>query len=137
MFWIRILLFGLFGLVAQVAFGSLKSLALGRDRTLSCNTSLWFVPLFALIALAYPFIYFKVSRFGLLFRGLSYMFAFFIGQYVIGWLMDKAGIRPWSHDGKLAVSGGLIDFAYAPVWFFLGLGIERIWPYVTRMASHI
>ena len=137
MILIKFVLFGIVGIFTELVFSALKNAFVRRDWSLSGETSLWMVPVYGLIAFIYPFVHFKVSTFGIVFRGLAYMIVFFVIQLIVGWALSRFKMCPWSYKGKLSVANGLINLAYAPLWFIVGLLIEFIYPFVSQIASLI
>ena len=131
----KFLVFGFLGLFIQLSYNALKSLVINKNWSLVGEVSLWMIPLYGLIVFVYPYTYFKVSSYGIVMRGIAYMLVFFIVQFVIGWILNRFRACPWQYNGKLAVAGGIIDFSYAPIWFAAGLLIEKINPFVSKIAS--
>ena len=65
-------------------------------------------------------------------RGLVYMFGIYIVEYITGAALKKlTGGHIWQYTGKYNLHGQ-IQLAHAPVWFIIGLVVER---YYDTMVS--
>ena len=130
---IRFVLFGMLGIVAMVVATAVKSSIVQRRLNLNGEASLILFPLFGIIALMYPIIAIRIGFLPWYGRGVVYMLAFYIVQFVVGLLLTKLGICPWRYSkGSLQ---GLVRIADAPVWYASGLMVEWIYPYVKMTAN--
>lgn len=129
----QFLIFGTMGMVAEVVFTSIKRLFTERVYELKGETSIWMFPIYGLIAFFYPPIFYRINSFPWFVRGMIYMLMFYIIEYVSGYVLRKLKVCPWEYPGKYSLNG-LIYFPYAPIWFFAGLGIEKIYPVVVRFT---
>ena len=130
---IRFILFGMLGIVAMVLATAVKSSVVNRRLELVGEASLIHFPLFGIIALIYPIIAIRIGFLPWYGRGVVYMLAFYIVQYLMGLVLTKIGICPWSYSkGSFQ---GLIRIADAPVWYAAGLLVEWIYPYVKMTAN--
>ncbi|MBI4211415.1 MAG: hypothetical protein HY540_02135 [Deltaproteobacteria bacterium] len=126
----RFLYLGSLGLLTDLTFGALKNLITQKDLGLRGETSLWKFPLYGLIPFLFPLISNRVEIYPWWGRGLVYMAAFFLIEYLAHWIYEKLRIQPWSYSGRYALQGR-ISLLHAPVWFGGGLLIEWIYPFIT------
>ena len=130
---LRFVLFGILGIVAMVVATAVKSSVTKRSLELTGEASLVHFPLFGIIALMYPIIAIRIGFLPWYGRGVVYMLAFYIVQFVVGLLLTKLGLCPWRYaKGSLQ---SLIRIADAPVWYASGLLVEWIYPYVKMTAN--
>lgn len=129
---ITFIAFGIIGMVVEVAFGAIKSLK-ERSYALRGSTSLWTFPIYGLIAIIYPMIAIRIGSLPWYGRGIVYMVAIYIVEFVAGWLLTKLTVCPWKYPDKWSIQG-LIYLPYAPLWFGFGLGVEWLWPKVKAIS---
>ena len=127
------LIFGILGLASALVVSAAKRSISAKRLELSGEVSLILFPVFGLIILLYPIVAVRISGLPWYGRGAVYMFAFFLVQYILGFLLTKAGRCPWSYSGKGSL-GGLVHISDAPLWFASGLGIEHVYPWVKAAA---
>ena len=130
---LRFLMFGILGIFAEVAFTGLAAAVTKRDRSLTGESSLLMLPIYGLIAVLFPLIAIHLGTFPWWGRGLVYMLAFFVVEYLTGLGLTRLGVCPWKYSSKYAING-LISLPYAPVWFLAGLGVEWIYPWIKAMS---
>lgn len=123
------LIFGILGIAAAIIVSAMKRSIASRKLELNGEVSLVLFPIFGLLIIIYPLIAIRVSSLPWYGRGVVYMIAFFVIQYVAGFILTKMNRCPWSYSGKGSL-GGLIHFSDAPLWFASGLVIERAYPFV-------
>ena len=68
-----------------------------------------------------------LAPFSFFVRGIVYMLAIFVGEYLVGIAMKKADICPWDYSGAALSIQGVIRLDYAPVWFAAGLLFETVY----------
>ena len=122
--WLFIV-YGILGIFGEVVYTSLKSLIRERSLRLQGRTYLWMFPIYGLIALLFG----PVHRFMLDWpwplRGLGYMLVIYAVEYVSGALLQRlTGEHIWHYKGRYNLHGH-IQLAHAPVWFAVGLLVER------------
>lgn len=127
------LIFGLLGISFAIVVSAAKRSFSSKSLDLTGEVSLMLFPLFGLIIVLYPLIAVRVSALPWYGRGIAYMLAFFIVQYIAGFILTKAGRCPWSYSGKGSL-GGLINISDAPLWFASGLAVEHVYPWVKAAA---
>ncbi|OGQ21917.1 MAG: hypothetical protein A3I05_00305 [Deltaproteobacteria bacterium RIFCSPLOWO2_02_FULL_44_10] len=130
----RFIIFGFLGMLAEIIFGALKEILRHRDFQLIGQTSLWVFPLYGLIAFLFPLLAHRVGEFPWWGRGLIYMMAFSLVQYVSGWVLDRFGLCPWHFASKYSING-LVSFLQLPLWFGAGLLVEWSYPYIMAMSQ--
>lgn len=132
----QFLIFGTLGMLAEVVFNSVKGLLMERTYELKGHTSVWMFPIYGLIALIFPLVSYRIGAFPWFIRGIVYMVLFYVVEYVSGIVLRKMRVCPWEYPAKYSLNG-LIYFPYAPVWFLVGLGVERIYPTVLALSRAI
>jgi len=132
----QFMVFGAVGMVAEVVFSSIKRLLSERTYELKGETSVWMFPIYGLIAFIFPLVSFRIGSLPWFVRGLIYMLLFYIVEYVSGLVLRKLKVCPWNYPAEYSLNG-LIYFPYAPVWFFAGLGVEKIYPAVIALSRAI
>ncbi len=130
---IRLLLFGMLGLLASLIITVAKKSIVARRLDLNGEASLVLFPLCGLGAILFPLIAMRVSSMPWYGRGAVYMAAFFVVQYLAGLGLSRLNACPWNYSGKGSL-GGLIRIADAPLWFGLGLATERAYPFIKAAA---
>ena len=131
----QFILCGILGWIAEIIFTGLIDIVKNKRFSLTSTTYLWMFPIYGLLAFLYPPLHDFIAGYEWYIRGAIYMFAFFIVEYVTGWILLKAtGNYVWHYTSKFNLSG-LIQLPHAPVWFFAGLGFEKIYPYVVKLSA--
>lgn len=127
------LIFGILGIASALVVSAAKRSFSARKLQLSGEVSLILFPVFGLIIALYPLIAIRISTLPWYGRGVVYMFAFFVVQYIVGFILTKAGHCPWNYSGKGSL-GGLVHASDAPLWFTSGLVVEHVYPWVKAAA---
>lgn len=126
---VRFFIYGLLGWCFEVFSTAVTEKALGKqsDWRLVGHSYLWMFPIYGLLApLGEPVHDALRSHFWLL-RGLIYVLGIWAVEFATGWLLRKLiGRCPWDYSNFRWNVQGLITLEYAPVWFVLGLGFERL-----------
>lgn len=124
-------LFAVVGLGLEVVETALLDLRKAKDRRLMGYSSIWYIPFYAVLPLAY-FHFFHEALFALPFyaRGVIYPLSFWAGEYLsMGLLRLVLGKSP-SEDSYYRSRWnvqGLIRLDLAPVWICFGFIFE--WMY--------
>lgn len=119
------LLFGMLGMVGEVVFSAISSLIRQQSWKLEGHSYLWMLPIYGLIAFLFPLVNGLVASWPWWGRGLSYMVVIFVVEYISGALLKKITRGPvWHYTGRFNLHGH-IQLTYAPVWFAVGLLVER------------
>lgn len=132
----QFMIFGTIGMLAEVVFNSIKGLLAERSYELKGHTSVWMFPIYGLIAFVFPLVSFRLGSLPWFVRGVIYMLLFYIVEYVTGLILRKLKVCPWNYPPKYSLNG-LIYFPYAPLWFFAGLGVEKIYPTVLALSRAV
>jgi len=131
----KFIMFGLFGICAQLVVTALIRTIMNRRLELTGEASIVLMPIYGLIGFIYPIIAIHTGSIPWYLRGIIYMLAFYVFQYFAGLLLTKIHICPWKYSGGWSFHG-LIRVADAPVWFLAGLAIEQVYPYA-KAASNV
>lgn len=120
----RFVIYGLIGLIMEIAWTGLGSMLAG-DWRLKSFSSLWMFPIYGLALFLEP-LHERLRLRPWFFRGLVWMVVIFGIEYSTGWLLRAiTGASPWNYTGSLYNIDGLIRLDYAPVWFAAGLTFEQ------------
>lgn len=123
-FFKSFLLCGFAGWCVEIIFTALQSLR-RRDFRLLGTTSLWMFPIYGCgFLLAVPYKIFRHCSFRV--RGLIYMVSIFTGEYISGFFLSKINACPWNYETSKFHIRQIIRLDYAPLWFLLGLFLEKI-----------
>ena len=118
------LLCGTIGWCVEILFTALQSLR-RRDFRLLGTTSLWMFPIYGCgFLLIIPFKIFQHCSF--LIRGIIYSLCIFAGEYLSGNFLSKINACPWNYEKCRLHIHKIIRLDYAPLWFLLGLFLEKI-----------
>lgn len=122
--WLFII-FGILGIFAEVFYTALENLLRhGSLRLMGCSY-VWMFPIYGLIALLFHPIHSFVMDRPWYLRGAVYMTVIYAVEYMSGALLKKIVGEPiWQYKGRFQLQGH-IELAHAPVWFGLGLLLER------------
>lgn len=118
------------GVALEVAFTAVAEFRASGDRRLMGATTLWMVPIYALVYPALRLIYPVVVSSPLLVRGGVYVACIYAVEYASGWALRRTlGACPWEAGYRKARwhYHGLIRLDYAPAWLAAGLLFE--WTY--------
>ncbi|MBT3181593.1 MAG: hypothetical protein HN337_03675 [Deltaproteobacteria bacterium] len=130
----KFILFGMIGICGSLAITAFKKTVISRKLELTGETSVILFPIYGLIGLIYPLIAIHLGDLTWYLRGVIYTIVFYIFQYVSGLLLTKIKLCPWSYSSRWSFQG-LIRIEDAPIWFFAGLAVEWIYPYVKAVAG--
>ena len=131
----RALLYGLAGWCSEVVTTGVRSRGRDQDWRLTSTTYLWMLPIYGLAAVLFEPAYDATKRSGMPWwsRGLLWTGGIFAVEAATGEAIRAAtGEVPWDYSrprGRKPVPAhwrGLVRPAYAPVWFVVGLGMERL-----------
>ncbi len=122
---IRFGLYGTMGWLMEVLWTGFASF-LKKDFRLLSTTSLWMFFIYGSAVFLEPLIeLFSPQPF--LIRGLIYMLAIFLAEFITGELLGRFNLCPWDYSASRYNVRGVIRLDYAPVWFFVGLTFERVY----------
>lgn len=131
----KYLLCGLTGWCMEVFWTGLGS-AIGHDRKLTGNTSIWMFPIYASAIIIEPISASLCKKKQNTFiRGFVYAACIFATEFLSGSVLKKLGCCPWDYSKAGANINGVIRLDYFPVWFAVGLIYERMLGQYTRVKK--
>ena len=134
--WLFIV-FGILGVFGEVVYTSLKSLVKERSLRLQGKSYLWMFPIYGLIALLFGPVHQFMSGWAWPLRGLGYMIVIYAVEYVAGELLKRlTGDYIWHYQGRYNLHGH-IKLTHAPVWFAVGLLVERYYDSMLRLSQYL
>ena len=123
--------FVLMGITLEIFWTSIIDSTKKGDLKLTGKTYLWMFPVYAIVPLIYILILPEFNHTNIFFRGIIYMFSFYLLEFISGWLIKKlVKVSPWDYEGySINIFGkkyksninGLICLEYAPIWFLYGI----------------
>lgn len=140
---LRFLVYGLFGLSGEVLWTALYDAVSGTTRApgdtpgriplstagrlrLSGRSYVWMLFIYGGGVLLFEPVHDAVRGLPLVARGGIYMAGCFAVEYVTGFLLKRlTGSCPWDYSWTRWSVHGYIRLDYAPVWFLLGVLLER------------
>jgi len=101
-------------------------------------TYLWMFPIYGFAVFLEP-IHDRIRSWPLPVRGLIWVAVIFTIEYLAGWtLAELLGRCPWDYTYSTPYHfNGYIRWDYALVWFFLGLGFEKVRGLIDNIAGYI
>jgi hypothetical protein len=138
----RALVYGLAGWCSEVVSTGIRSRGRDRDWRLTSHTYLWMLPVYATAAVLFEPAYDATKRAGTPWwgRALLWTGGIYVVEAASGEAIRKVtGEVPWDYSrarGSKPVPThwrGLVRPAYAPVWFGVGLGMERLHDLLQRV----
>lgn len=133
----QFVLCGTLGWIAEVVFTGVTDPFKNKRFSLTSTTYIWMFPIYGLLAFLYPPLYRIIGGYEWFIRGFIYMLVLFLIEYITGWILKKATgdfVKQYTSRFNLH---GLIQLSHAPVWFFAGLGFEKIYPFIVKMSKFI
>jgi uncharacterized membrane protein len=131
--WLFIV-FGVLGIFGEVIFTALAGLLKTRRWRLNGESYIWMFPIYGLIAFLFDPLNQQIAGLSWIARGLIYMLAIYVVEYVTGSLLTKlTGGHIWQYTGRFNLHGQ-IQLAHAPVWFVVGLVVEKYYNDMEQLA---
>ena len=131
--WI-FLLCGVLGIFGEVVFTAILDIFRNRRLRLHGFSFIWMFPIYGLLAILFPPLSSAVEGFPWPVRGVSYMIGIYLVEFVSGSLLTAlTGSHIWCYKDRWNFRGQ-ITLLYAPVWFFIGLMVERYYPWAERVS---
>jgi uncharacterized membrane protein len=132
--WLFIV-FGILGVFGEVVYTSLKSLIREKSFRLQGKSYLWMFPIYGLIALLFDPVHRLMRGWAWPLRGLGYMIVIYAVEYAAGALLQAVtGDHVWHYKGRYSLNGH-IQLAHAPVWFAVGLIVERYFNFTLQLSQ--
>lgn len=120
----KYIIYGLLGICLEVFWTGSKSLV-NADYTMEGRTYIWMFFIYGLAVFLEP-IHNKIRGQNLILRGIIYMVLIYIAEFITGWVLrELIGVCPWNYVGNGSING-LITLSFAPLWFALGLFLEKV-----------
>ncbi len=123
--------FVLIGITMEVFWASILNSIKTKNPRLTGETYLWMFLIYAIVPFIYIFVLAHFQGTNIFIKGIIYMFAFYLLEFVSGFLIKKAvGVSPWNYEdysikifGKKYKSNlyGLICLEHAPIWYLYGI----------------
>lgn len=130
----RFVLFGILGIFGEVVFTSILDVFKTRRFRFHGFSFLWMFPIYGLLAILFPPLSRLISGFPMVVRGFIYMFGIYFVEYATGTLLTAlVGTHIWRYTDRFNVKGQ-ITLLYAPVWFAVGLIVEKYYPWVDKIS---
>ena len=131
--WLFVM-FGILGIFGEVIFTSIGSLISKRSWRLQGTSYLWMFPIYGSIAFLFDPVNQLIAGWPWTARGCAYMVVIFLVEYICGTVLKKVtGEHIWHYTGRFNLHGQ-IQLTYAPVWFCVGLLIERFYDDLVELS---
>lgn len=128
------LIFGIVGIFGEVIFTAFKDLVRTRRFRLHGCSFIWMIPIYGSIVYLFPPVHQAIQGYSWLVRGIIYMVIIYGIEYVSGTLLTKlTGDHIWNYRDRFNYKGQ-ITLLYVPIWFAVGLAIEKYFPMVERLS---
>lgn len=138
----RALVYGLAGWCSEIVTTGVRSHGRDRDWRLTGTTYLWMLPVYGLAAVLFEPAYAAAKKAGTPWwaRGLLWTAGIYAVEAASGEaIRSLTGKVPWDYARPRGAKPepthwrGLVRPAYAPVWFAVGLGMERLHDLLERV----
>lgn len=134
-FWWRFVLFGILGIFGEVVFTALLDLVKKRSVRLHGFSFIWMFPIYGLLAILFPTVAGWVSPFSWFARGFIYMTGIYLVELITGSVLTAlTGSHIWQYTDRFNYRGQ-ISLLYAPIWFGVGLLVERYYPWIKEVSN--
>ena len=123
----ELIFLGMFGMISEICFTSVRHLIATKELSLIGHTSMWMFPVYSL-GLSYGFDFIEYVINDNTVRWLSYPLWIWLVEICIGLPALKKGIRIWDYRylPPWLQWKGIISFAHYPVWVLFGIIVEGI-----------
>lgn len=133
----RFIVFGILGVFGEVVFTSIQGAIRERSFRLQGFSFLWMIPIYGLLAVLFLPIADAIARWPWPLRGIVYMLGIYLVEYLTGTLLTRiVGRHIWEYKDRFNLHGQ-ITLKHAPIWFAVGLLVERYYPQVERIARFL
>ena len=136
----RALVYGLAGMASEVVTTGVRSHGRDRDWRLTGTTYLWMLPIYGSAAYLMEPVHDRVRSWPWWCRGLLWVGGIYAVEAASGSAIRAVtGEVPWDYARPRGVKpeplhiGGLVRPSYAPLWFAVGLGAERLHDLLDRV----
>ncbi len=129
------ILFGILGVFGEVLETGLKDIYRNRRLKLEGKSYLWMIPIYGMISILFPIVSSAVHGQSWVFRGTAYMLVIYTVEFAAGTLLTRlTGAPIWEYRGRFQYKGQ-IKLAHAPVWFAVGLIVEKYFHQIEKLAQ--
>jgi len=135
--------FALMGITLEVFWQGLGNLIRKKDLRLIGHSYIWMIPLYGLVPFIYKTTLSHFQNYSIFFRGLIYMFAFYLLEYIFGFTIKQlTGRCPWDYSKHYVKIFGkkrkfhfqkIITLEYAPVWYIYGILFEFYYLFLIKI----
>jgi hypothetical protein len=120
----KYIIYGLLGICMEIFWTGLGSL-IQNDYTMEGRTYIWMFFIYGSAIFLEP-IHDRLRDYNFVVRGFIYMFLIYGVEFISGLLIQTIiGECPWYYTDAGSI-GGIITLFFIPVWFSLGLILERV-----------
>lgn len=139
---IRFVIYGLLGWAMEIIWTATREKIKGIqiDWKLRGTTYIWMFLIYGgALALIFEPVHEALRAWPWPLRGLVYVAGIFAVEYATGWLLRAlTGACPWDYTDHSPWSiHGLIRLDYAPAWFLMGLGAERVHDFLVELTPAV
>jgi len=137
---IRFVIYGLLGWCMEIVWTAVTMTLKGEQQgwRLEGKSYLWMFPIYGLAAPLFEPLHDLLRPRPWLLRGSLYVLGFWTVEYGMGWLLRRlTGVCPWDYSRARWHVHGLIRLDYAPAWFLVGMGLERLHDLLVRLTPAI
>ncbi len=132
---LRYIFYGALGVTLEVFFTGTLSL-LKNDLTLEGKSYIWMFFIYGLALFLEP-IHDSIRNQNIFIRGLIYTVLIYIVELYTGSLIMKIiGVCPWNYTDSTDLDS-IINIKFIPIWFVLGLFLERIHDFIDKRVKLI
>lgn len=130
----RFIVFGILGIFGEVFFTAISSIIKTRRLRLMGYSFIWMFPIYGLLAFCFQPLHHVIGSFSWIVRGAIYMAGIYVMEFITGTLLTAlTGGYIWQYTDRFNYKGQ-ITLRHAPVWFVVGLLVERYYPWVERVS---
>ncbi|MBI2981438.1 MAG: hypothetical protein HYY44_03945 [Deltaproteobacteria bacterium] len=131
----QFIILGVIGIAGEVFFTAIKDFAKTRHPRLHGFSFVWMFPLYGLLSILFPIVSPWVADFSWPVRGSVYMMVIYLVEFIAGSILTAIiGSHVWNYSHHRFNLRGQISLWYAPVWFFVGLIVERCYPWLIKAS---
>ncbi len=132
--WWQFTIFGILGVCGEVFFTALHSILKTRRLRLMGHSFIWMFPIYGLLAFCFQPLHHLIAPFPWIARGVIYMLGIYLVELTTGTVLTAlTGGFIWQYTDRLNYKGQ-ITLRHAPVWFAVGLLVEKYYPWVERIS---
>lgn len=127
----KYVVYGSLGICLEIFWTGFRSL-MNQDYTMEGRTYIWMFFIYGLATFLEP-IHERIRGQNFILRGFFYMILIYIVEFLTGLLLRAfIGQCPWNYTGNGSIDG-LITISFAPLWFGLGLLLEKVHDFLNSL----